>query len=270
MSEALLVHVAVLVVAGLAVGYASGLFGIGGGVILVPTFLTVFPTWGVSHHVVMHAAVGTCLALVVPAAIASTRKHHALGNLDLAFLRKWLPGIAVGTLIGALTVSFLRTHDLKVIFTVYMILTTIYVAFAKASDSADVGGPGTIATVSGSTVIGNLSVWLGFGGGTFAVPYLRAFHYPMHKAIAISSATGLVIGTGGAVGAIIHGIGVAGRSKYAIGYVDGLAFGIIAPIVIVVAPFGAKAAAKAPDVLLKWIYVGLLGAIATYMAIQTF
>ncbi|MEM9729427.1 MAG: sulfite exporter TauE/SafE family protein [Myxococcota bacterium] len=269
MTDPMVAHIAILVVAGVVVGYASGLFGIGGGVILVPTFLTVFPLFGVGSHVIMHCAVGTCLALVVPAAIASAWKHRALGNLDVSFLRKWVPGVVVGTVIGALTVTFLHTRDLKIIFTVYLILTTLYVAFTKASETGEESGPGRGAVVVGSTVIANLSVWLGLGGGTFSVPYLRAFHYPMRKAIAVSAATGVVIGTGGAIGAIIQGIGVPGRSPYAIGFVDGLSFGVIAPIVMVFAPLGAKAAAKAPDLVLKWTYVALLAGISVYMSVRT-
>ncbi|MGB5810583.1 MAG: sulfite exporter TauE/SafE family protein [Polyangiales bacterium] len=270
MAEEFLVRIAILATAGVIVGYASGLFGIGGGVILVPTFLTTFPRFGASPEVVMHCAVGTCLALVVPAAIASTRKHYALGNVELDLLRSWLPWVALGTLVGVLTVELLRARDLKMIFTLYLIATTLYVAARKASEAGEEGRPPAIVRAVGGSIIGDLSVWLGLGGGTFAVPFFRAFHYPIKKSIAVSAATGLVIGFGGAAGAIYHGWGVAGRTSYSIGYVDGMALAVIGPIVMLTAPLGAKAASGASEMLLKWVYVALLGGIAAYMAVRTF
>lgn len=270
MSENLVLYVSVLVVAGVATGYVAGLFGIGGGVILVPTFLTLFPYLGASPDVVMHCAVGTCLALVVPAALMSTRKQHALGNIEGRILLTWLPWIALGTLAGVLTVHLLQTRDLKIVFTVYLFLSAIYIAARKASEGGEPGEPPTVAKALGGLVIGDLSVWLGLGGGAFAVPYLRAFHYPIKKSIAVSSATGLVIGAGGALGAIIHGWGASGRPPHSLGYVDGLAFAVVAPIVMVIAPLGARTASRTSETALKWIYVALLLGIAAYMATRVF
>ncbi|MEM7434754.1 MAG: sulfite exporter TauE/SafE family protein [Myxococcota bacterium] len=270
MTEALIPQVAVFATAAIVVGFASGLFGISGGAILVPLFLTVFPRFGVSEAVVMHSAVGTCLALGVPASIASTRKHHSLGNLEVGFLRGWLPWVALGTLGGALTIELLRTRDLKIIFTVYLFVTALYVALQSASETGTEGGPPTTAKAIGGTVIANLSVWLGLGGGTLTVPYLRFFHYPIRKAIAVSAATGLVITFGGAIGAIVHGAGATGRAPFSLGYVDGVAFLVMTPILMFMAPRGASAATRASEVVLKWIYVGLLFGVAVYMAIRTF
>ena len=222
MTEHLVLGAVAMLGAGVVTGYACGFFGIGGGVILVPTFLTLFPELGVSHDVVMHAAVGTCLALVVPASIASTRKHYKLGNVESRLLRTWLPWIAVGTVVGAVTIRYIGTRDLKIIFTVYMFLTTIYIAFHHVPAGRASGVPGRFAQASGGLVIGNLSTWLGLGGGTFTVPYFRTFHYPMKRSVAIASATGIVIGAGGAIGAIVQGWGAPGRGHLSLGYVDGI------------------------------------------------
>ncbi|TWU21957.1 sulfite exporter TauE/SafE family protein [Bythopirellula polymerisocia] len=270
MTEQLIVHLIAIVVAGLVAGFAGGLFGIGGGAILVPTFLALFPHMGVSQDVVMHSAVGTCLALVVPAAIMATKTHYKLGNLDARMLRSWMPWILLGTVTGALTIQLLRTHDLQVIFTLYLFASAIYVAVKSASETRGEGEPPSSVKVGGGFVIGMLSVWLGLGGGTFTVPYLCAFHYPIKKSIAISSATGIVIGTGGAIGAAIHGWGAPGLAPYSLGYINGIAFAVIAPLVMAIAPLGSKTASKAPERLLKWIYVALLATISCYMAYRTF
>src|SRR5262245_55946839 len=84
--EELLQHIAVFALAGLASGFVSGLFGVGGGIVRVPLFVYLLPLFGVPHAVLMHVAVGTSIALVLPSAAASTRKQLALGNLDVAFL----------------------------------------------------------------------------------------------------------------------------------------------------------------------------------------
>lgn len=270
MTEQMIVHLLVLVVAGLVAGFAGGLFGIGGGAILVPTFLSLFPLMGVGQEVVMHSAVGTCLALVVPAAIMATKTQHKLGNLEAHMLKTWIPWILLGTVAGTLTIQLLRTHDLKVLFTLYLFTSAIYVALKGASETGDEGEPPTVAKAGGGFVIGMLSVWLGLGGGTFAVPYLRAFHYPIKKSIAIASATGLVIGLGGAIGAAVHGWGEPGLAKFSLGYINLLAFVMIAPLVMTFAPLGSKVASKAPDRELKWIYVALLVVISSYMAYRTF
>ncbi len=270
MSEQMIVQLISLAAAGLVAGFAGGLFGIGGGAILVPTYLTLFPQMGVSQEVVMHSAVGTCLALVVPAAIMSTKTQAKLGNLDARMVRTWMPWILLGTLAGVLTIQLLHTHDLKVIFTLYLFTSAIYVAVRRASEESGEGEPPSLAKAGGGFVIGMLSVWLGLGGGTFTVPFLRAFHYPMKKSIAISSATGLVIGLGGAIGATIHGWHAPGLADYSLGYINLIAFIVIAPIVMAIAPLGSKVASKAPERVLKWMYVGLLGAISCYMAARTF
>ena len=256
--------------AGVVTGYACGLFGIGGGVILIPTFLTVFPEIGVSHDVVMHCAVGTCLALVVPAAVASTRKHHKLGNLEARLLRSWLPWIGLGTLIGVLTIELIKTRDLKIMFTAYMFLMTVYVALRHVPEGAEAGEPGTLAKAVGGLVIGDVSAWLGLGGGTFTVPFFRTFRYPMKKAVALASATGLVVGGGGAIGAVVQGWGESGRGPFSLGYVDGLAFLVITPFLIIFAPLGAKTATKLRERTLKWSYVALLAVLSAYMAYKTF
>ena len=94
-------YIVLLIVVGVFGGYVAGLFGIGGGVVLVPTFVTLFPYFGTSLAVLMHAAVGTCLALIVPGALMATRKQQQQGNLDLALLRSWLPAVCIGIVVGA-------------------------------------------------------------------------------------------------------------------------------------------------------------------------
>lgn len=111
----------VLLGVGVVGGYVAGLFGIGGGIVLVPAFVTIFPRFGTDHAVLMHSAVGTCLALIVPGALMSARKQRQQGNLDVDVLRSWLPGIVAGIVVGVLLIRAFPTTALKVIFVVFLL-----------------------------------------------------------------------------------------------------------------------------------------------------
>src|SRR5882672_9601437 len=114
-------RIVVFAVVGLASGFASGLFGIGGGIVRIPIFTYLLPLFGVEHSILMHVAVGTSIALVLPSAIASTRKQYALGNLDLSFYRTWALGILIGVLIGLALLPYASTEALQIIFALFMI-----------------------------------------------------------------------------------------------------------------------------------------------------
>lgn len=254
-----------VVVAGFAAGYAAGLFGIGGGVVLVPVLLTVLPYFHTTQDVVMHCAVGTCLALVVPSAIMASRKQHRLGNLDLVFLRAWSVPVAVGVVCGVILLSIVSTHVLKIVFTAYILGCTVYAALKRNGEAAEGPLANRLVLAGGGVVIGGLSVLLGIGGGTFTVPFLSVLKHPLKKAIASASATGLVIGIGGTIGAIITGWNVAGRTPYSLGFVNVPAFVVLAPIVGLMAPFGSQAASAMSERTLKWVYTAFLATIGAYM-----
>ena len=140
-SQGHIYFVLILIVVGVFGGYVAGLFGIGGGVVLVPTFVTLFPYFGTSHAVLMHAAVGTCLALIVPGALMSTRKQHQQGNLDLGVLRSWLPAVCVGIVVGALLMGAIPTTVLKVFFVAFLLFSTIYALVEKNGSDTEGGLP---------------------------------------------------------------------------------------------------------------------------------
>lgn len=259
-----------LIVAGIIGGYTGGLFGIGGGTILVPIFLTIFPFVGTAHTVVMHNAVGTSLALLVPNTLMAFRKQYKMGNIDFSLLKRWLPFIIIGAIIGVSVVRFIPTLYLKIIFAAYLYLSFIFIFLKKEVSEELEGKPhGYLMGIAG-VLIGGLSVFLGTGGGTFTVPYTQLHNYPMKKAIALSSATGVFIGVIGTIGVIISGMHMPGRAPYSLGFVNILAFVIVLPFVIFFAPYGVKAANKMNKKLLKRIYAVFLLLVAFYMTAQIF
>jgi hypothetical protein len=129
--EGIVERIGAFALVGLASGFASGLFGIGGGIVRIPIFIYLLPLFGVAHPVLMHVAVGTSMALVLPSAVASTRKQLSLGNLDLAFFRTWAMGIFLGVLIGTALLPLASTEILQAIFAAFMVTVGVYEGFFR-------------------------------------------------------------------------------------------------------------------------------------------
>ncbi len=103
-------------------------------------------------------------------------------------------------------------------------------------------------------VLGGVSSMLGLTGGTFVTPTLCAFGYPIHRVIATASVGGVVISTVGAVGYIVNGLSASGLPDQAVGYVDGIAFVVMAPVVMVAAPFGVHLGNRMNRRVLKRVF----------------
>lgn len=202
--EDLAMRVAVFVAVGLASGFLSGLFGVGGGIIRIPIFLHLLPLFGVAHALVMHVSVGTSIALVIPSAVAATWKQIGLGNLDLKFYWTWAVGVLVGALVGNVLLPYCSTEILTAVFAVYLIAVGIYEGFVKGHVTAKLPLEGAVKAAVASA-IGCVAALTGTAGGTVATPVLQAFGVRMETAIATSSATGLVTGTVGTIGAVLAG-----------------------------------------------------------------
>lgn len=255
---------------GIVAGYVGGLFGVGGGTILVPIFLTIFPLVHTSSVVVMHNAVGTSLALLIPNTAMAVSKQYKVGNVDFALLRKWIPFVVGGAIIGTSIIRFIPTLYLKIFFTVYLYMSFLFLAMRKHKESEAHHKPrGPWLRVAGAG-IGAVAVLLGMGGGPFSVPFSQLYNYPMRKAISFSSATGFFIGIVGVVGMVVSGWGIPGRSPYSLGFVNIIAVLIITPFVLIFSPYGVKTANQIAKKKLKRIYVLFLASIALYMTFQVF
>jgi uncharacterized protein len=251
-------RVGVFALVGLASGFASGLFGIGGGIVRIPLFVYLLPLFGVAHSVMMHVAVGTSMALVLPSAIASTRKQLALGNLDLSFFRTW----AVGILIGTVLLPYASTELLQVIFALFMVTVGVYEGFLKDRLVIARAPPQGATKLGVASAIGCLAALTGTGGGTLATPILQAFSMRMEAAIATSSATGLVTGVVATIGAVAGGWHALGLPAYSLGYVDLAIFAAMMPTIMIAAPLGVRVGHRLSETWLRRIYTVLLFVIA--------
>ena len=235
-------RIGVFALVGLASGFASGLFGIGGGIVRIPLFVYLLPLFGVAHSVMMHVAVGTSMALVLPSAIASTRKQLALGNLAL------LP--------------FASTELLQVIFALFMVTVGVYEGFLKDRLVIARVPPQGATKLGVASAIGCLAALTGTGGGTLATPILQAFSMRMEAAIATSSATGLVTGVVATIGAVVGGWHALGLPAYSLGYVDLAIFAAMMPTIMIAAPMGVRVGHRLSETWLRRIYTVLLFVIA--------
>jgi len=263
-----IVLIMALIGAGVLAGYTSGLFGIGGGVVLVPAFVTILPYFKTAEHVQMHMAVGTCLALIVPGAILAARKQYQMGKLDVGLLRFWIQAVLVGVVAGVILIKFVSTDELKIFFAAYLGVAALYAIFRKATPPGEECLPKKIVMRIVGFIVGSVSVLLGIGGGTITVPFFKFSHYPLKKAIALSTATSLFIGFGGAVGTIIDGWGVFGRTPYSFGFVSLPGFILITPLMMIFAPLGVRTANAIPEPTLRKIYAGFLTLMTGYMVFK--
>lgn len=254
-----------LLVAGLAVGFGAGLFGIGGGTVLIPVFLTIFPYFSSDPSIVMHVAIATSLALIIPTSISSTMAHSRLGNFDVAVFKRWIPGVIIGVLLGTTLIHYIPSFWLKIFFTTYLFFCFTYALFKKQPQGTKGNGPTGLARGFLSFMVGLFSSLLGIGGGTFTVPIFMFFDYPLKKAIAISATTGLFIGVVGAVCVTAGSLGVTGTPKYSLGYVNILAFLVVTPTAMLASPWGAKLASKLEHKTLQKVYAGFLLFIFLFM-----
>ena len=253
MDHELWVYAGWLLAAGIASGFAGGLFGIGGGLLRVPIFLYMFPAFGMAPGLTMHMAVATSLALALPSSISASLSQRRAGNIDGAFLRLWLPPIAVGVVLGVIASRFVADKHMQAAFAIIILFAAGHMLFSSDGFQIAKRLTGLVRTLI-AIVLGGVSTMLGLTGGTFVTPTLCAFGYPIHRAIATASVGGVVISTVGAVGYIINGLSASGLPSHSLGYVDGVAFVVMAPVVMVAAPFGVHLGNRMNRRVLKRVF----------------
>lgn len=240
-------------VLGAAAGLFAGLFGIGGGIILVPFLSWIYADQGMPGDLVMLAAIATSLSTIFFTSISSVNAHHKHGAIKWDIVLKLAPAILVGSLIGAVIADQLETRILKTIFGVFLILVSIQIGFQiRPRNTALVLGK-WLGAFAGM-LIGALSSLLGIGGGTLTVPFLMKCGQPIRNAVAISSACGLPIAIAGSIGYVILGWNIPGRPAWSLGYIYGPAFLGIVLSSVLFAPLGAKLTHTLPTARLRKLF----------------
>ncbi len=258
--------IAALVACGLFSGLVAGLFGIGGGAVIVPVLLILFESMGYADSAA-HVAIATSLATIILTSARSVQAHHKLGAVDWAVVLSWAPWIVVGAIIGQLLTGYMSARLLKGVFGVMAYLLAAQLFFGRPgwrlSDTLPTGG--SRAGLGAS--IGGLSAVMGIGGGTFGVSLMTVFGRPIHQAVATAAGFGVAIGLPSALTAIYVGWGREDLPPFSLGHVNLAAFALISVFTVIMAPVGAKLAHKLDATLLKRMFAVLLAIVATRMLI---
>lgn len=240
---------ALLIAVGALAGFLAGVFGIGGGAILVPVFYECFRIAGVPLEVRMPLCIGTSLAIIIPTSIRSWRAHHARGAVDMVIIRQWGWTVLIGVVLGSVIARYAPERLFKIVFVAVAWFAAIRLLFGREWRLGDDMPKGPLMKVYGF-VIGLLSTLMGVGGGLFS-NLLMTFHgRTIHQSVATSSALAVLISIPGAIGYVYAGWPAAARFPevtalqlpFAIGYVSLIGTLLVTPTGLLVAPLGVKAA----------------------------
>lgn len=232
----------VMLLAGAATGVLAGVFGVGGGALMVPVLYEVFGVMGVVDEVRMPLAVGTSLAIIIPTSIRSYRGHKARGAVDDTLLRAWAVPIIAGVLIGAVIARYASPIVMQLVFVV--VAGTNAVKLISGTTRWDIATDlpkGWILQAYGGA-IGLLSSLMGIGGGQIANIIMTLHGRAIHQAVATSAGIGVLISVPGAIGYILAGLGRSDLPAGAIGFVSLLGLLFFAPTTVLTANLGVKLA----------------------------
>lgn len=243
----------IFLVIGALAGFSAGLFGIGGGTIIVPLLYIVFTQMGYDSQVVMHMALGTSLATIVVTSISSSIAHHKKRAVIWPVFRHLAPGMVIGSFLGAGIAAFLSGANLQVIVGLFLVWVSYkMLAGSKRMIDQEAVLPSGMNQLFAGSSIGVASAIFGIGGGSLTVPYLSHYNVVMQKAVGTSAACGFPIALAGAIGFMFFGIKEQVSVPNSIGYVHIYAFLGIGMMSFFTAKMGAKAAhALSPSMLKK-------------------
>jgi uncharacterized membrane protein YfcA len=246
-----ILELAILLVAvGALAGFLAGLFGIGGGAILVPVFYECFRLAGVPIEVRMPLCVGTSLAIIIPTSIRSWRAHHAHGAIDKEILHAWWLPVLIGVLAGSVIARYAPERLFKIVFLVVALSAAARLLLGRESWKLGDDLPkGPLMRFFGLCV-GLLATLMGVGGGLFANLLMTFYGRPIHQGVATSSALAVLVSIPGAIGYVYAGWPAAAhypdvaalQLPFAVGYVSLIGALLVMPTSLLIAPLGVRAA----------------------------
>jgi len=254
---------------GAVTGFLAGLFGIGGGGVMVPVLTMLFIAQGFPTEHLVHLALATSMAAIVPTAIASLRAHHRHRAVMWPVVVKISPGILVGTFGATFLASYLAPTPLAIFFSCFMAFVALQMIVDRKPKPAR-HLPHAPALAGVGVGIGGISALVAIGGGTLTVPFLTWCNVRLQTAIGTSAAVGLPIALAGAVGYIVNGWSVENLPVYTLGFVYWPAVVAMAAMSFITAPLGAKLAHRLPVPLLKKMFAVLLVGLSLQMLYTLF
>lgn len=247
--------ISVLMTAGLVAGFVAGLFGIGGGFVVVPALLLVFSFFGVDSSVLTHVAIGTSLATIIVTSSRSVHAHNKRGAVDVQIIKDWAPWLLLGVIGGLFLAQFMDGRSLKWIFSIGVFLMGLHFIMPVLRDvTISDQMPKGIALAGMASFLGGFSALLGIGGGTIAILTMTMCGRPIHQAVGTAAGFGVIIAVPGAIGFAILGMGASQLPLGSFGYVNIVAVIAITAMSFITAPLGARAAHALDGAALKRVF----------------
>lgn len=247
-------------------GFVAGLFGVGGGTVIVPMLMILLPQSGIPAEQVMTVALGTSFAVITLTAISSARQHHRLGNVNTSVLKIFVPSLMVSVFVMGWVATFLPKAILVKMFAVMMLFLSVKMLVSKQPEpNQEIKSLSAKTQVTAGLVIGSLSSFAGIGGGTFIVPFLNARGFELKKAIGTSSACSILLALAATISFMLSGQKLENMPDYSIGFVYFPAFFGVACMSIFSSKWGAIVANRLPVPILKKAFAMFLCLVAIVM-----
>lgn len=246
----LLELVLLLVATGALAGFLAGIFGIGGGAVLVPVLYECFRIAGVPLEVRMPLCIGTSLAIIIPTSIRSWQAHRQRGSVDMEILKKWALPVLIGVIAGSVIARYAPEKLFKYVFVGVAWSAAARLLFGKENWRLGDEMPQGFFMRAYGFFIGLLSTLMGIGGGLFSNLLMTFYGRPIHQAIGTSAGLAVLISIPGALGYIYAGWPAASRFPevaalqlpFAIGFISIIGALLVMPTSLLVAPLGVKVA----------------------------
>ena len=242
--------------AGALAGITAGLFGNGGGFVVVPALVFVFSLLGDASADLIFVAIGTSLATIVISSARAVQAHRSRGAVDFDVLKSWAGWLIIGVFLGIAIASIANSKQLYGVFAVGVFCYALYFLFpallgpSRAAFSMPTGLP----RAGLASFLGGFSSLLGIGGGTITVITMVSCKRPIYQAVATASGVGFIIGLAGAIGFIFLGIGKPNLPFGSVGYVNLPALITVGTASIMTAPIGARWAHSLVENILKRLF----------------
>jgi uncharacterized membrane protein YfcA len=250
-------------------GFAAGLLGIGGGMLMVPFITMLLTARDFPRELIVHMAIATSLSTIMFTSLSSVRAHHKRGAVLWPVVKVLAPGILIGSWIGPWIGTKLNSFGLALFFAIFVGFSATQMLMDK-KPSASRELPQAPGMFGAGTVIGVLSGLVGAGGGFISVPFMTWCNVKIHNAVATSAALGFPIALAGTLSNIYFGMNEPGLPPGSLGFIYLPALLVISVASVFTAPYGAKTAHALPVKSLKKVFAIVLYALAAYMLYKAF
>ena len=236
----LIYFLSIMIITAIPVGFVAGLFGIGGGLITVPFLFYIFGKFGFDQSYIMHLAVGTSFAIIIPTSMVSVFTHNKFKAVDFTIVKSYGIFVVLGVILGTIYAATLKTESLVLFFSIIIFLLGFYMFFLKEKKSKVSKKIKLIYKIFLGFIVGFISAPMGIGGAIMNVPILKFFGYSINRAIGSAAAIGFLIAIFGTIGFLITGSYLKTNIPMSLGFLNIPTFLIFVPITTFMAHIGAR------------------------------